>query len=257
MESCWDDRSKWEIYNKKIHKRAHTFILSFRKWKLTCCCIFLNKREVLSHFFEKSNIFKYVSMCQTRSYDFWIMNAMCTFVYIFVYISSSCRAISMDIPDPLSLLSNAYSRLSGLHPVLAQGCLSCLCLSLWRGPQEYITYELIPTSPAVSRMSGSLILIVFVMGGRWMYSCCLQDLFNIAHSILVLLLSRFFSIHLVSVHVVHPYSSIDTTAASKKLRFILSVRSDFHMTESLLIAVHAFASRVLMSVLVGETLLPR
>ena len=35
-----------------------------------------------------------------------------------------------------------------------------------------------------------LILIVFVMGGRWPYSycfvgCCLQDLFNIAHSILV------------------------------------------------------------------------
>ena len=32
---------------------------------------------------------------------------------------------------------------------------SCLCLSMWRGPQKYIPYELIPTSPAVSRMSGS------------------------------------------------------------------------------------------------------
>ena len=35
-----------------------------------------------------------------------------------------------------------------------------------------------------------LILIVFVMGGRWLYSfcfvgCCFQDLFNIARSILV------------------------------------------------------------------------
>ena len=59
-----------------------------------------------------------------------------------------------------------------------------------------------------------LILIVFVMGGRWPYSCCfvefcLQYLFNIDRSILVLLLSSFFSIPLVSVHVVHPYSSID------------------------------------------------
>ena len=45
----------------------------------------------------------------------------------------------------------------------------------------------------------------------------------------------------------HPYSSIDTTAAWKKLRFILSVRSDFHMIESLSIAVHAFVSRVSMS----------
>ena len=42
----------------------------------------------------------------------------------------------------------------------------------------------------------------------------------------------------------HPYSSIDTIADWKKLRFILSVRSDFHMTDSLLIAVHAFDSRV-------------
>ena len=58
---------------------------------------------------------------------------------------------------------------------------------------------------------------------------------------------------LVSVHVVHPYSSIDTTAAWKKLRFILSVRSDFHMTDRLSISVHAFVCRVLMSVSVDET----
>ena len=79
--------------------------------------------------------------------------------------------------------------------------------------------------------------IVFMMGGKWPYSCCfvgccLHDLFNIAHNILAELLSSFFSTCLVSVHVVHPYSSIDTTAASKKLCFILSVRSDFHMPDS-------------------------
>ena len=100
------------------------------------------------------------------------------------------------------------------------------------------------------------------MGGRWPYSCCfvgycLQDLFNIARSILVVLPSSFFYNRLVNVHVVHAYSSIDTTTAWKKLRFILSVRSDFHMTDSLSIAVHAFVSRVLMSVPVDETLLPR
>ena len=55
----------------------------------------------------------------------------------------------------------------------------------------------------------------------------------------------------------HPYSSINTTAAWKKLRFILSARSDFHMVESLSIAVHAFISRVSMSFSVDETLLPR
>ena len=97
------------------------------------------------------------------------------------------------------------------------------------------------------------------MGGRWSYSwclegCCLRDLFNIAHSILP---SSFFSGHFVSVQVVHPYSSIDTTAAWKKLRFILSVRFDFHMTDSSSIAVHAFVSRVSISFSVDETLLPR
>ena len=68
------------------------------------------------------------------------------------------------------------------------------------------------------------------MDGRWPYNCCfggccLQDLFNIACSILVLFPSSLFSSHLVSIHVVHPYSSIDTIAAWKKLNFILSVSS--------------------------------
>ena len=39
--------------------------------------------------------------------------------------------------------------------------------------------------------------------------------------------------------------------------FILSVRSDFHMTDSLSIAVNAFACRVLTSFSVDETLLSR
>ncbi len=100
--------------------------------------------------------------------------------------------------------------------------------------------------------------IVFMMGGRWPYhgcivGCCFQKLFTVARSILVQLLSSFFSSRLVSVHVVHLYSSIDKITAWKKLRFILSV----HMTENLSIAVHAFANCVSMSVLVDETLLPR
>ena len=47
------------------------------------------------------------------------------------------------------------------------------------------------------------------------------------------------------------------TAAWKKPCFILSVRYDFHMTNSLSIAVHAFASYMSMSFSVDETLLPR
>ena len=138
---------------------------------------------------------------------------------------------------------------------------SCLCSSMWRGPPEYIIYVIILTSPVVFRISGSSNFDSFLMGGKRLYSCwfvgcCLHDLFNNARSILVWLPSSFFSTSLVCTHVVHSYSSIDTTAVWKKLRFILSVRCDFHMTDSLSIAAHTFASHVLMSFSVDETLLP-
>ena len=45
------------------------------------------------------------------------------------------------------------------------------------------------------------------------------DLHNVARSILVQFLCGLFSIRFVSVHEVHPYSSIDTTAALKKNPF--------------------------------------
>ena len=60
-------------------------------------------------------------------------------------------------------------------------------------------------------------------------------------SILVQFPSSFFSIRIVSVHVVHPYYRIDTTAAWKKLRFILSDKFDFHKIENPSKAVRAFA----------------
>ena len=69
--------------------------------------------------------------------------------------------------------------------------------------------------------------------------------------------SSFFSIQLVIVHVVQPYSSMDMTAVWKKLRFILSDKIDFYMIDNRSIAAHAFASRILISFSVDETLLPR
>ena len=101
-----------------------------------------------------------------------------------------------------------------------------------------------------------------MIGRRWLYSFCfveyyLKDFFNTARSILLQFPLSLFSIYFVSVHEVHPYSSIDTTAARKTLHFILSDRSEFLMTNNLSIALHAFASRVLMSFSVDETLLPR
>ena len=90
-------------------------------------------------------------------------------------------------------------------------------------------------------MSCSSNLDGFQMGGKWLYSCCFvgyyyQDLFNIVRSILVQLPSSVFPIHFVSVHVVYPYSSMDMTAAWKKLLFILSDWSDSHMIDNQSIA---------------------
>ena len=113
-----------------------------------------------------------------------------------------------------------------------------------------------------SSVPNVLFVLVLEMGGTWPYrccfvGCCFQDLFNIACSVLVQFPSSIFSICLVSVHVVHPYSSIYCTPAWKKLRFILTDKSHFHIIDKLSIAVHAFASHILMSFSVDEMLLLR
>ena len=175
--------------------------------------------------------------------------------------------ISLTLSRHFSLSLIASVRSSGLHPVSAHSCCMYVLAGLPAFARPYVGVHW-----STSLMSSSLLLqqclaclvrltwIVFVMGGSWPYSwcfvgCCRQDLFNIALNVLVQLPSSFFSSRFVSVQVVHPYSNINTTAAWKKLRFILSVRLDFHMIDSLSIAVHAFVSRVSFSV--DETLLPR
>ena len=174
--------------------------------------------------------------------------------------------ISLTPSRHLSLSSIAPGGSSRLHPVSAQSSCTLFLAGLpaFARPCEGI-------HSSMSLMSSSLLFqqcptclvrltcLAFVVCGKWLLLCEVQlpGLFNITRSILVWLPSSFFSICLVSVHVVHPYSSIDTTAAWKKLRFILSVRSDFHMTDRLSKAFSDFASRVLMSILVDKALLPR
>ena len=198
------------------------------------------------------------------------------YIYIYIYteyiiiIIMSNNQHGYSCPSLATLLYRpCFHQISGLHPVSALSC--CLLVRTGR-PAFARPYEGDHRSTSLMSLSlllqqcatylVHLILMVFVMDGWWPYSCCfvgfcLLDVFNIAHSILVSLPSSFFSIRLISIHMVHPYSSMNTIAAWKKLRFILSVRSDFHMIESLSLAVHVFASRVLMSVSVDDTLLPR
>ena len=62
---------------------------------------------------------------------------------------------------------------------------------------------------------------------------------------------------LVSIEAVHPYCSTGTVTNWKKSLLILSERSDYHMINNLLIAVHTSARCILTSLLVDEILPPR
>ena len=175
--------------------------------------------------------------------------------------------ISLTLSRHSSLLFITYGRSSGLHPISSHSC----CMYV-RAVHSAFARPCKGVHRRTSLMSSSLLLqqcpaylvhltlIVFMMGGRWPYSWYFVGCWFVQncsqYSCVVAV--KLFLHTLFSIHVVHPYSSIDTTAAWKKLRFILLVRSDFHLTDSLLIAVHAFVSRVLMFFLGGdETLLPR
>ena len=182
--------------------------------------------------------------------------------------SSSYRVAGTDIPDPLSPLLPIIHRLWQVFWATSRIFTQLLYV---RAGSPAFARPYVEIHRSTSLMSSSLFLqqcpaylvrltwIVFVMGGRQPYSwclvgCCCQDLLT---AFLCNCYLASFSSRLVSVQVVHPYSSIDTTTAWKRLRFILSVRSDFHMIGSLWIAVHAFVSRVSMSFSVDSTLLPR
>ena len=123
--------------------------------------------------------------------------------------------------------------------LLSRVCIKLLLASSWWSANSDFVWKV---HRRMSLMNSSLLLqrcleclvrliwMVLEMVDRWPYSscfvrCCCQDLFNIARSILMQFPPSLFSIRLVSVYVVHPYSRINTTTAGKKLRFILSDRS--------------------------------
>ena len=84
---------------------------------------------------------------------------------------SSCRATSTDIPDPLPQPLSIVHRFRqvlivtssiGTELLYVGSCRSsCLCSSMWRDPPECITNKFVPTSLAVSCMSGFSNLDIF------------------------------------------------------------------------------------------------
>ena len=137
-------------------------------------------------------------------YGTWtIVGYSCQIHYIHISSSSSsssCRAASSDIPDPLSPLIPIVHRLRQVFRTTSRISQSC-CMQV-RAAHSAFARSYMGVHRSSSLMISSLLLqqcpaclvrltwIVFVMGGRWLYSwcfvgCCLQDLFNIARSILV------------------------------------------------------------------------
>ena len=87
---------------------------------------------------------------------FYIQVSSSVVVSSYIYTSSSCRATSTNLPDPLSPLFPIIHPVSAIELwFIGSSWSTCLYSSLWRGPQEYVAYEFVPISPAGSRMSGS------------------------------------------------------------------------------------------------------
>ena len=161
--------------------------------------------------------------------------------------------ISLILSRHFSLSFITSGRSSGLHPVSSYNC--CMYVRAARPvfARPYVgihrSTSLMSSFPLLQQCPACLVhltWIVFVMGGRWPCSWCLVGCCRQDCSILLatfLCNCRLASSRFVNVQVVHTYSSIDTTAAWKKLRFILSVRSDFYMIDRLNLIQFSVLSR--------------
>ena len=149
---------------------------------------------------------------KTQKQYFCVVTFVHAFIYIYIY-NCSCLYIYMyhhhhhhvvplawiylTLSRPFSLSFIASGSSSGLHPVSSHSW----CMYVLAGRPAFAR-PYVGVHRSTSLMSSSLLLqqcpaclvrltwIVFVTGGRWPYSwcfvgCCRQDLFNIAHNILV------------------------------------------------------------------------
>ena len=101
----------------------------------------------------------------TWAVKFHLLSCLIHRIYIIInWLSSSFCATSTDLSDPLSPpVSNVHrarevfqaTSCIGTKLLYIGSSRSCnRCSSMWKGPQEYIAYEFVLTSPAVSSVSG-------------------------------------------------------------------------------------------------------
>ena len=137
--------------------------------KQSSLSLFIN-RTTYELFTHKSYPYKHLTVCKqigSGSYKNVIYKLFVYKLYIqYMYKKSSCLTIRPDLPDPLPppplsivhrfrVVSKATSCIGTELLYIGSSWSSCFCSSMCWGPQEYIIYEFVPTSPAVSRMSSS------------------------------------------------------------------------------------------------------
>ena len=137
--------------------------------------------------------------------------------YILITIHAATMAIPKFFSHHPSISSITSGRSSRLHPMSVQSCCRLVLAGRptitrpWEGVQR--RRSLMSSSLRLQQCPTCLVRLnwmVFEMCGRWPYNCCFvgccfQDLFYIARSILLQMLSNFFSIRFVNIPVVYPY----------------------------------------------------
>ena len=220
VQTMWNLQKECDKYGKASFRRniykwvKHEFVIMSQSWKDRLWSGNIDKENVLGAAVNKDgDADSLLGHERTHHFDFLekgaILNRTLYYQLLwqnspylldpYLYISSSCCTISTDIPDPLPppLSSIAFGRSSGLHPISTESCPMYVQAgrSAFAQPCEGVHKStLLMSSSLLLQQCPAylvhLILIVFVIGGRWPYSCCfvgccLQDLFNIARSILV------------------------------------------------------------------------
>ena len=85
MGACWDDRSKWEIYNEKIHKHAHSVYFSFAP------VISASTHRYVNYFISKS-WWWLINRNVNVDFTSWYINL---FGLYFFLLPSYCRILSI------------------------------------------------------------------------------------------------------------------------------------------------------------------
>ena len=177
------------------HTHTHTYIYVyvsiFRQHFFVNANFIKHNRQFMSTYFLRSSVrIPVLLLSYLGGIDLYIVHHHHHHIVLVARIS-----LTLSLHSSLSFI--ALGRSSGQHPVSSHSCWMYV-----RAGCPAFARPCVGVHKSTSLMSSSLLLqqcpaclvrltwIVFVIGGRWLYSwclvgCCRQDLFKIARSILV------------------------------------------------------------------------